>query len=210
MPTVALALDEKVLVLNRLYTAIRVVDTRRAFRMLCKEMAEVISIEDGRYVNYDLATWQDVANLQKHFEADKHTWIKTPRITMAVPKIIRLLGYDRLPLQHVKLNRRNIYARDHNRCQYCGKHFPTKELTLDHVVPRVQGGAHTWENLVCACVKCNARKGGRRPNQAHMKLIRHPIRPKRNPVISMRLGSPKYQSWKAFLDEAYWTVELKD
>ncbi len=210
MPAVALALDEKVLVLNRLYTAIRVVDARRAFRMLCKQMAEVISIEDGRYVNYDLESWQDVAALQRQFEADKHTWIKTPRATMAVPKIIRLLGYDRLPLQHVKLNRRNIYARDHNRCQYCGKHFPTKELTLDHVIPRVQGGAHTWENLVCACVKCNARKGGRRPHEANMKLIRLPVRPKRNPVISMRLGSPKYQSWKAFLDEAYWTVELKD
>jgi len=210
MPAVTLALDEKVLVLNRLYTAIRVVDARRAFRMLCKQMAEVISIEDGRYVTYDLASWQDVANLQTQFEPDKHTWIRTPRMMMAVPKIIRLLGYDRLPLQHVKLNRRNIYARDHNRCQYCGKHFPTKELTLDHVIPRVQGGAHTWENLVCACVKCNARKGGRRPKEANMLLIRKPIKPKRNPVISMRLGSPKYQSWKAFLDEAYWTVELKD
>lgn len=210
MPPVAVALDEKVLVLNRLYTAIRIVDARRAFRMLCKQMAEVISIEDGRYVTYDLASWTDVASLQKQFEPDKHTWIKTPRMTLAVPKIIRLLGYDRLPLQHVKLNRRNIYARDHNRCQYCGKHFPTKELTLDHVIPRVQGGAHTWENLVCACVKCNARKGGRRPKQANMLLIRKPIKPKRNPAISMRLGSPKYQSWKAFLDEAYWTVELKD
>jgi 5-methylcytosine-specific restriction endonuclease McrA len=110
----------------------------------------------------------------------------------------------------VKLNRRNIYARDHSQCQYCGKTFSTKELTLDHVVPRVQGGENSWTNLVCACVRCNARKGGRTPAQARMKLIREPVKPRRNPAITLRLGSPKYQSWKAFLDEAYWTVELQE
>jgi 5-methylcytosine-specific restriction endonuclease McrA len=121
-----------------------------------------------------------------------------------------VLGYDRLPREQVKLNRRNIYARDGNLCQYCGKTFATKELTLDHVKPRVQGGGNAWTNLVCACVKCNARKGGRTPEQAGMRLIRTPIKPKRNPAISIRLGSPKYESWKAFLDEAYWTVELSE
>ncbi|MHC4429046.1 MAG: HNH endonuclease [Planctomycetota bacterium] len=78
------------------------------------------------------------------------------------------------------------------------------------MVPRVLGGQHTWQNLVCACVACNARKGGRTPVQAHMKLIRKPYKPRRNPVISMRLGDVRYRSWKAFLDEAYWTVELRD
>ena len=76
--------------------------------------------------------------------------------------------------------------------------------------PRVQGGENSWINLVCACVRCNARKGGRTPTQARMKLIREPIKPRRNPAITLLLGSPKYQSWKAFLDEAYWTVELQD
>jgi len=108
----------------------------------------------------------------------------------------------------VKLNRRNIYARDASRCQYCGRAFSTRELTLDHVIPRVQGGENSWTNLVCACVRCNARKGGRTPSQAGMKLVRTPRQPKRNPAITIRLGSPRYQSWKAFLDEAYWTVEL--
>ena len=74
----------------------------------------------------------------------------------------------------------------------------------------MQGGQHTWKNLVCACVACNARKGGRTPEQARMKLIRRPAEPRRNPLISIKLGSERYQSWKAFLDEAYWTVELKD
>ena len=75
--------------------------------------------------------------------------------------------------------------------------------------PRVQGGENSWENLVCACVKCNARKGGRTPRQAGMRLIRRPVQPSRNPAITLRLGAARYESWKAFLDEAYWTVELQ-
>ncbi len=210
MPAVAAVLDEKVLVLNRLYTAIRIISAKRAFIMLCKEAAEVIAVENGRYLNYDFQSWAEIAQLQKEFEPDAYSWVRTPRLEIAVPKIIRLFGYDRMPRQQIKLNRRNLYARDHSRCQYCGKNFGTKELTIDHVVPRVQGGEHTWGNLVCACLPCNTRKGGRTPVQAHMKLIRKPIKPKRNPAITVRLGSAKYQSWKAFLDEAYWTVELRD
>ncbi|MEM7228202.1 MAG: HNH endonuclease [Planctomycetota bacterium] len=204
------ALGENVLVLNRFYTAIRVVDARRAFTLLCKEAAEVIAVENGRYLNYDFQTWTAIANLQREFEPDAHTWLRTSRMYIAVPKIIRLFGYDRLPRQEVKLNRRNLYGRDGSRCQYCGKKFATKELTLDHVVPRVQGGQHTWENLVCACVRCNSKKGGRTPHQARMHLIRQPVRPKRNPAITLSLGKAKYASWKAFLNDAYWTVELRD
>ena len=210
MTAVANILDEKVLVLNRLYTAVRVISARRAFVMLCKRVAEVIAVEEGSYLNYDFESWTEIAGLQREFEPAAHAWIRTPSLEIAVPKIIRLLGYDRFPDKHIKLNRRNLYARDGNRCQYCGLHFPTKELTIDHVTPRVQGGEHTWQNLVCACVKCNARKGGRTPAQARMKLRRRPVRPRRNPVITLKLGHQKYSSWKAFLDEAYWTVELRD
>lgn len=203
------ALDSKVLVLNRAYAAIRVVDARRAFHLLVKEIAEVIAVEDGTYRNYDWASWADIADLQHEFEREKHDFVRTARIVIAVPRIIRLFRYDRRPIRRVKLNRRNIYSRDQSRCQYCGRHFSTKELTLDHIVPRVQGGDNGWTNLVCACVKCNARKGGRTPRQAGMRLVRKPVQPKRNPAIAIRLGSPKYDSWRTFLDEAYWTVELQ-
>jgi 5-methylcytosine-specific restriction endonuclease McrA len=203
-------LDAKVLVLNRYYSAIRVIDARRAFVLLAKEIAEVIAVEDGSYVSYPFTTWTELSEFRKQFEEKDHDWVRTARISIAVPKIVRVLAFDRLPREQVKLNRRNIYARDANRCQYCGKTFPTRELTLDHVKPRVQGGGNSWTNLVCACVKCNARKGGRTPEQAGVRLIREPVKPKRNPAISLRLGSPKYESWKAFLDEAYWTVELSE
>jgi 5-methylcytosine-specific restriction endonuclease McrA len=131
------------------------------------------------------------------------------RFDLAVPRIIRLLGYDRLPAQIVKLNRRNLFARDRNQCQYCGRTFATSELSIDHVVPRAQSGGDSWENLVCSCVRCNARKGGRTPDEAGMRLVRKPVKPKRNPLIAIRLGQDRYSSWKAFLDEAYWNVELK-
>jgi 5-methylcytosine-specific restriction endonuclease McrA len=202
-------LDARVLVLNKLFVAVRVVSARRAFTMLCREMAEIIHVEDGQYVNYDFATWTEVSEFRHQYELEQHDWVSTVRYEIAVPRIIRLFGYDRLPVQRVKLNRRNLFARDRNQCQYCGRHFPTSELTLDHVTPRTQGGGDTWENLVCACVPCNARKGGRTPEQARLKMIRRPIKPKRNPLISVRLGNEKYRSWKAFLDEAYWSVELR-
>jgi 5-methylcytosine-specific restriction endonuclease McrA len=202
-------LDSKVLVLNKLYMAIRVVSARRAFILLSKELAEVIHVDDGKYLNYDFESWRDIAEYQHQFERERHDWVKTVRYDIAVPRIIRLIGYDRLPAQTVKLNRRNLFARDRNQCQYCGKHFPTADLSIDHVLPRAQGGGDTWENLVCACIWCNARKGGRTPEQASMKLVRPAKRPKRNPLITLRLGSEKYQSWKAFLDEAYWSVELR-
>ncbi|MCC7388301.1 MAG: HNH endonuclease [Phycisphaerales bacterium] len=202
-------LDARVLVLNRLYVAVRVVSARRAFAMLCRGMAEIIHVENGQYLNYDFATWTELSALRARLEHDEHDWVRTVRYELAVPRIIRLFGYDRLPAQRVKLNRRNLFARDRNQCQYCGQHFPTSDLTLDHVVPRTQGGGDTWENLVCACVPCNARKGGRTPEQARVKLVRRPVKPKRNPLITLKLGSEKYRSWRAFLDEAYWSVELR-
>jgi 5-methylcytosine-specific restriction endonuclease McrA len=205
----ASGLDSKVLVLNKLYMAVRVVSARRAFVLLAKNLAEVISVENGRYLNYDFVSWQEISLLQKEFEKDRHDWVRTVRLDLAVPRIVRLFGYDRLPREDVKLNRRNLFARDRNQCQYCGKHFPTSDLSIDHVLPRTQGGGESWENLVCACIWCNAKKGGRTPDQAGMRLVRASKRPKRNPLITLRLGSEKYQSWKAFLDEAYWSVELR-
>jgi 5-methylcytosine-specific restriction endonuclease McrA len=202
-------LDAKVLVLNKMFVAVRVISARRAFSLICRDIAEVIHVEDGKYANYDFASWAELSQLRRTFEPDKHDWVKTVRFDLAVPRVIRLLGYDRLPAQIVKLNRRNLFARDRNTCQYCGRGFPTSELSIDHVTPRSRGGGDTWENLVCACVKCNARKGGRTPDEAQMHMVKKPVKPKRNPLIAIRLGQDRYSSWKTFLDEAYWNVELK-
>jgi 5-methylcytosine-specific restriction endonuclease McrA len=205
----AAALNSSVLILNRQYMAVHVVNVRRAFSLLVKELAEVIHIEDGQYANYDFESWREISELKARFKEPHEDWIRSVNFEIQVPRIMRLLYYDRLPKQRVRLNRRNIFARDDGRCQYCGKRFPSSELSLDHVIPTCRGGTTTWENLVCACVRCNVRKGGRTPQEANMKLIREPVRPKRSPLLSIKLGNPKYASWKSFLDAAYWSVDLK-
>ena len=203
------SLSYNVLVLNRNYLAIRVVNVKRAFSLLFRELAEVIHVESGRYTSYDFTEWCELSRLAREFEPDAHDWIATVRFEIAVPRIIRLACYDRLPRQAVKFNRRNLYARDENRCQYCGRKYSTTELSLDHVIPRSQGGKTTWENVVCACLQCNIKKGGRTPEEARMRLITAPKKPRRNPVLTFKLAEGRYASWKAFLDNAYWSVELK-
>lgn len=204
------ALSASVLVLNRQYLAVHVVNVRRAFGLLVNRLAEVIHIEDGQFTNYDFESWREISELQAAFKACDHDdWIKSVNFEIRVPRVLRLLHYDRLPKQRVRLNRRNIFARDANLCQYCGKRFATSELSLDHVLPTCRGGDTSWENLVCACVRCNVKKGGRTPQEAGMKLIKKPVRPKRSPLLSIKLGNPKYASWKSFLDSAYWSVDLK-
>ena len=205
------ALNSQVLVLNKMWMAVRIVDAREAFTLLSRATAEVIRMDDNSYAQHDFASWSDVARSRAAFEreTDHHyEWIRTVRMEIPVPKVIRLVGYDRLPEQGVKLNRRNIFARDRNMCQFCGKKFATSELSLDHVVPRSQGGGTSWENLVCCCVACNSRKGGRTPKQANMPLITEPKKPRRHPMLTVRVGHDKYRSWKAFLDNAYWSIEL--
>jgi len=204
------ALDASVLVLNKLFMAIHIISVRRAFILLCKELAEVVSLEEGQFTTYDFETWQEVSAYRAaHFRQEDDDWIRTTSREIQVPRVIRLMTYDKLPKQTVKFNRRNIFARDNNQCQYCGKKFSTTELSLDHVIPRSQGGQSTWDNIVCACLNCNVRKGGRTPRQANMTLIRLPVKPKRSPMLNMKLTHRKYQSWKSFLDAAYWSVELK-
>ncbi|MCL2330255.1 MAG: HNH endonuclease [Phycisphaerae bacterium] len=197
------------LVLNRNYMAVRVASAKRALTLLYRNLAEVIHIEDGNYLSYDFEQWRQLSELKEKFEPQKHDWIRTVRFSMAVPRIIRLRLYERLPARDVKFNRRNIFARDSSRCQYCGKKFSTPELSLDHVIPRTQGGKTTWDNIVCCCLKCNIKKGGRTPTQAGMTLITKPVKPKRSPAVHLELSSWRYRSWAQFLDHAYWSVELK-
>ena len=201
-------LDASVLVLNKLYMAVHVISARRAFGLLFKDLAEVVTLADGHYQSYDFASWRDVSAARARFKDPDDDYVRTVHFEIQAPRVIRLLGYDRLPRQRVKFNRRNIFARDGNRCQYCGKRFSTSELSLDHVMPRSRGGGANWENIVCACLKCNVKKGGRTPTEANMKLFREPVQPKTSPVLSLKLSHRKYESWKTFLDHAYWSVEL--
>jgi len=195
-------LDSQVLVVNRGYSAIRVISARRAFLLLFRDHAEVIQVDAGQYLTFDFSSWLTEASLRWELERDQHDWVWTVRFPIAVPQIIRLLRYDRVPRPAVKLNRRNVFARDGHRCQYCGRHFPTSELSVDHVVPRSSGGGDHWTNLVCACIRCNARKGDRTPDQAGMELLREPAPPRHGPLLGPRPNVNRLAAWRPFLGES--------
>ena len=206
-------LQSSVLVLNRNYMAVHVTTVRRAFCLLFKETAEVISFStDNTMSSYDIESWVELSTLRTEFDEqeDGEEYVRTVSLEIQVPKIIRLLLYDRLPIKEVKFNRRNIFARDGNRCQYCGRRRPTSELSLDHIIPRSRGGLATWANIVCCCTECNVRKGGRTPTEARLTLIHRPYKPRRSPVLRVKIQSAKYKSWRNFVDDAYWSVTLKD
>ena len=206
---VASALNLSVLVLNRSFVAVHITNVRRAITLLFRDLAEVVHIEDGRYSAYPFESWRELSALQASLRTPDQDWVRAVGYELQAPRVIRLVACDRGPRQGLRFNRRNVFARDGNQCQYCGHNFPTSELSLDHVVPRSRGGGTTWENIVCACVACNVRKGGRTPHEARMQMIRQPVKPKRSPLLSIKLGNPKYQSWRSFVDNAYWLVDLK-
>jgi len=199
-------LAASVLVLNRLYMAVHVVGVRRAFGLLYREIAEVIHLEEGRFANYDFPGWREISELRAEVKQAEEDWIRAVSFQIQVPRVIRLLFYDRIPKRSLRLNRHTVLARDGHRCQYCGRRMQFSQLSMDHVVPRSRGGRTTWDNVVCACLACNVKKGGRTPKEAHMRLVRKPTRPKRSPLLALKLSNPKYESWRNWLEGAYWEV----
>ena len=193
------ALTCNVLVLNRFYMAIRVINVRRAMTLLYRECAEVITIEDGQYNNYDFDSWCELSQLLSMEKQPDEDYIQAVNFELQVPRIVRLTRYDRVPKIAVRFNRKNLFARDNHQCQYCGQTRPVGQLSLDHVVPRAHGGRTTWENIVCSCLSCNSKKGGRTPKQAGMKLLSTPVKPRSNPAMSIPLDDPRYKSWQTFV-----------
>ena len=202
------ALDQPVLVLNRLWQAVNVIGARRAFGLLSRGHAQVVHHHDHDFRTFALLDWIDFsANNPPHVELET---VRTPSRTIRLPRVILLTFFDKLPCKELKLTRNNVFERDKSTCQYCARVLPREQLNLDHVIPRHYGGKTTWENIVCSCIRCNSRKANRLPHEAHMRLVRKPVRPKWRPVISLVLGNQNCEVWKDFLDVAYWNVELEE
>jgi len=198
-------MQASVLALNRSWLAVHVLSVPRAFCLLFKGHAEVVSDDDGSWQTYDFDAWRELSELKSTMGEppdDESDWISAVNFDIQVPRIIRLTAYNRVPSRTIRFNRRNIFLRDDHRCQYCGKRFALKRLSLDHVLPRSRGGGDSWENLVCACVTCNVRKGGRTPREAGMRLLSQPVRPRQSPLISRHLLQRKYGCWRQFLPAA--------
>ena len=146
-----------VLVLNQNYEPLAVCRARRAIVLLFQGKAEMLENGVG--------------------------FIHSARQIFALPSVIRLDYFIKRLRREKKLTRYEIFNRDRYTCQYCGKQ--TRQLTLDHIIPRYRGGQHTWENVVSACIQCNRRKAGSTPREANMTLIRKPAPPHGSPFFTV-------------------------
>ena len=164
-----------VLVLNQSYEPLNICRVRRAVVLLYQSKAEMLENGSG--------------------------FIHSVDCEFPVPSVIRLASMvKRRPWFGRKLTRLEVFKRDRYTCQYCGKE--TRQLTLDHVVPRYRGGEHTWENVVSACVSCNRRKAGRTPQEAGMRLLHQPSRPRNNGLFYIPASYPNIRSeWQKYLNQ---------
>lgn len=195
-------IESAVLVLNRNYQPVHITNVKRAFSLLYQGIARAI---DEQYKLYAFEDWAALSATED--------CITTVNRSIRIPRVVVLSAYEYLPKGRVRFSRLNIYARDHDTCQYCARTLPRSELNLDHVLPRSQGGKTTWENVVCSCVPCNLKKGGRTPEQANMKLLKKPTRPRWTPLFRGALRRVTYKEWLPFLslaESSYWNVELLD
>ncbi len=192
-------LTRPTLVLNRNWQPVGVAPVARSLVMVWNDAARVVDPDD-----YQLYSWLDWSKL---VPAEGELFITTVQSRLRVPEVVSLTRYDGMPTTAVTFSRRNIYKRDRYTCQYCGIQPGSEELTIDHVLPRSQGGMSNWENCVLACVNCNKRKANRTPSQARMPLMREPARPNWKPIYATQ--DLRIDSWSRFISEAYWNVELE-
>ncbi len=192
-------LSHRVLVLNRLWQAVYIVGVRRAFSLLVQDHAQVIDPTEGNFQILSAEEWIEFS--LENPPAEDERAVHTIQMRLRVPSVLLLRYFDRVPTKEVKFNRYNVFERDGYRCQYCGKVFHPRDLNLDHVIPRVQGGRTSWENVVTSCIRCNTRKANRLPHQAGMHLIRKPARPKWRPFINSVLDEEAAieREWQHFL-----------
>lgn len=163
---------EPVLVLNANFEPLNICNTRRAFGLMMTDKATLVL--NGRGFIHTVSS-------------------KYPR-----PSVIRLERMIKRPRIHVKLNKREVMRRDNFTCQYCGHH--THQLTIDHIIPRSQGGEHIWSNLVAACPTCNHRKGGRTLEQAQMRLLRIPTEPPSSAAYIFARHLSQNEDWVPFIE----------
>jgi 5-methylcytosine-specific restriction endonuclease McrA len=192
-------LQRPTLILNRNWQPVNVATVARALVLLWNEAARVVDPD-----TYQLFTWADWSKIAPR---DGDAFIQAVRLRLRVPEVIVLAEYERLPNAAVSFSRRNVFKRDHWTCQYCGVQPGGEELTIDHVVPRSQGGTSTWDNCVLSCIDCNKRKADRTPGQAGIKLRKAPVRPTWKPLYARH--TMRIESWSKFISETYWNVPLE-
>jgi 5-methylcytosine-specific restriction endonuclease McrA len=155
------------------------------------------------YLPYRIVSWQEAVTMlyldKVEMIISYNEQIRSPSCSIAMPAVIRMHKKTTTNRYRIRFSRLNVFLRDDFKCMYCGHSYSTRELTLDHVVPRSQGGRTDWENILSACAKCNTTKGGRTPVQAGMKPLRLPYKPKSLPMRQPRIDQTHIpEEWREF------------
>ncbi|MDP7035051.1 MAG: HNH endonuclease [Planctomycetota bacterium] len=182
-------LNQPTLVLNKHWVAVQTTTVRRALGLLYTGRAQAVLPET--YEVFDFDSWTDRDELPVE-------GIRTVNLYFCIPEVILLGAYDRTPRWRIHFSRKNLFRRDEFTCQYCGIRPGGNALTIDHVVPRSRGGATSWTNCVVACVRCNKRKGDRRPEDVGLSLRNRPVKPNWNPGVTFTSGI-RQEKWGRFL-----------
>lgn len=183
-----------VLVLNRSWMGIHIVDWHKAMTLMVKEAARPLNRE---LEVFDFKSWLEFSEVHDDFPK-----VTTVKHKIALPEIIILTNFDRLPMRDIKYSRPTVFERDNYTCCYCNKRFNKDELTADHVFPKDRGGKLTWDNTVTACKPCNNKKANRTPAEAGMKMHYHPKKPKWVSPLSKIGPDHPCKSWRKFLGKA--------
>lgn len=180
-----------VLLLNRFFSPVSLTTARRAMVLLYGGSARAMD-EEGE--THDFGGWQQLP------VRDVDDRLPIVGGELRIPRVLHLLRYERSPRVAVRLTRRNLMLRDGHQCQYCGRRPPVRDLNVDHVLPRSRGGADCWENLVISCRGCNLKKGRRTPEEAGMKLLRTPTKPRWSTTAHILLSMREpFSEWQPFL-----------
>ena len=165
---------------------------------------QTVLLLNSSYEPLKVITWQKAVTMAflgkvEIIEEYEDREIRSVSVVIKAPAVVRLLKFVRMGRRTPPLCRANILARDDFECQYCAKQLSSREATLDHVVPRMQGGRTSWENVVCCCSACNRKKGGRTPAEARMLLRKKPVKPDWLPVLNFRMHGKVPSVWYNFL-----------
>lgn len=192
-----------ILVLNRGYIPIHIVDWQTGMSLIFTEKCRAL---DRDFLPYTFTDW--LAFSVKNGE--DYGKVHSVNYAVAIPEIVVSTTFDKLPDRKVKYSRQNVFSRDKNKCGYCAKQFPTKDLTVDHIIPRDRGGVTTWDNVVACCFPCNQRKSNKTPAEAGMVLKRKPVRPRWvSPLSNYHPEKHPCRSWQHFASRIGITVESK-
>lgn len=186
-------IDAPVLVLNRSYQPIHITTVRRAFCLLAKGHVRVVGAD---FRTYTFAEWIEI---EPDGDIDV---VETPHRRLPAPRIVLLADFDRILRREVRFSKRNVFLRDGHRCQYCGVEGRDGVINLDHVLPASRGGKSTWDNVVTSCVRCNTRKRDRTPEEAGLRLLRAPDRPRWQLFMGVMTRGRIHASWVPFLPAA--------